>query len=453
MKRINIILLAAVLFLLSGCCLFGKYASDVTAPDNLFGNEDMIGTVDAGSSLGELSWRELFTDPELQELIDTALVRNADLVAAGLRVRQAEASLQSARLGYLPSLSLSPSIYITPDQGYTLPLSGSWGVDGFGSITNRKREAEVLALQAADYEQTVRSQLIASVAKAYYQLELITRQKEIVTEAAEIWTKVVDTQRALMENGKSYSAAVLQMEANMTSISIAQTELDNSIRDIESALCLLLMQTPQPIRCGTFMNTRYRLPESVSVGIPALILENRADVRAAGRSVEAAYYVTNQARAALFPSLSISGLIGWGTDGMPVSNPADLVYNALASLTQPVFMQGRLRANLKIQKLRQQEAASVYAQTILKAGNEVGAALRACSLAEEKDVLYKQKVSALENAYSATQELMKSAKSTYIEVLIAQESLLESQLDEAANLYDGMAGLIDLYIALGGGVR
>ena len=453
MKRISIILLAAVMFLMSGCCLFRKYVSDTTAPDSLFGDKYMTGMVDNGSSLGELSWRELFTDPMLQCLIDTALVRNTDLVAAGLRVRQAEASLQSARLGYLPALSLSPSISVTPDQGYTLPLSGSWGVDGFGSITNRKREAEVLALQAADYEQTVRSQLIASVAKAYYRLELVNRQRQILTETAEVWKKVIGTQRALMENGKAYSASVLQMEASMTAISISQAELDNSAKEIESAICLLLMQTPQPIECGTFMNSDYRLPESVSVGVPAQILENRADVRAAGRSVEAAYYVTNQARAAMFPSLSISGLIGWGTNGMPVANPAELVYNAVASLTQPIFMQGRLRSNLKVRKLQQQEAAGAYAQTILKAGNEVCAALRTCSLAEEKDVLYRQRVSALEQAYSATQELMKSAKATYIEVLTAQENLLQSQMDEASNQYDGMAGLIDLYIALGGGTK
>ncbi len=451
MKKIIALIVSVTLLSLTGCGIFNRYTSDIAAPDDLFGSDALVSEATSIESLGNLPWKEIFKDPLLQPLIDSALVRNTDLAAARLTVLQTEASLKSARLGYLPALSLSPSLNITPDNGYSLPLGLNWGLDGFGSITNRKREAQVLALKSADNEQTVRSQLVASVAELYNELQLLDRQLEIVKTTESIWGKVLETQKALLENGKAYSSSVNQMEASLLGVKMQKLDIANSISDLEGALCLLLRQSPQHI-CRSEWNT-YNMPESLGTGIPAQILENRADVRAAGRSVEAAYYVTNQARAAMFPSLSLSGLIGWGTNGMPIANPGELIYNAIASLAQPLFAQGKLRANLKISQLQQEQAAGAYIQTILNAGNEVNSALRASKLAGEKDVIYKQQVAALEKAYSATQELMNNGKATYIEVLTAQEALLQAQLGEASNLYDGTNSLIELYIALGGGVR
>lgn len=447
MKHANCIYTLVLSLLVTGCALFKPYSSITEAPENLCGSE-----VAANSeSSADMSWREFFTDPCLQELIDTALVRNLDLSVAGLRVEQAEEALKAAKLGFLPYLTFTPSFTAIPGQSYALPLSLNWDNQGLGSIINRKREAQSLAMQAADNEQSVRSRLVAAVAKAYTQAQMLDRQLEIMESTEQIWTSVYETQKVLMENGKSYSTSVNQMAAALVDVRIQRKNAENLLRQVENSICLMLGMTPQKIRRSTWGS--YSLPSSVGTGVPASVLMNRPDVRAAGRSVEAAYYVSRQALGAMFPSLSLSGMLGWTTDGSAVSDPAKMVYSTVVSLAQPVFARGQLKSAYKISALQQEEAARNYAQAMISAGNEVNNALRECQLAEEKDSLYKEQVELLLDAYSATRELMSNGKASYIEVLTAQDNLLSAQLGEAANLYEGAIGLIDLYTSLGGGVR
>ena len=451
MKRIHFVLVAAVIFSLTSCGVFKKYADNTEMPDNLYGQNELVQSAAAQESIGEVSWRDFFGDACLQALIERALERNTDLAAAKAIAEQAEAMLRSAKLGYLPSISLNPSITLDPDKGYTLPAQGTWGVNGFGSITNRKREAEALALKAADDELATRSALVALVARSYSQLVLLDRELEIVTTTEEIWGKVLDTQIALMENGKAYSTSVNQMKASLYGVTLQKLDIANMIQDMENAICLILRDTPQHIERTHWKS--FSLPSRFGTGVPAAMLENRADVRAAGHNLEAAYYVTNQARCAMYPSLTLTGMLGWGTNGKPLSSPVEFITNAVASLAQPLFAQGQLRANLKVSKLQQQIAADVYTQTLLQAGNEVNTALRGYQLAMQKDLIYKQQTAALADAYDGTQTLMSNGKATYIEVLTAQESLLDAQLGEASNIFAGLQSLIDLYESLGGGVN
>lgn len=447
MKHANRIYLLALPLLMTGCALFKPYTGVTSAPDDLFGQEVAV----SDESPAGMSWREFFTDPDLQSLIDTALARNLDLSVAGLRVEQAEAALKGARLGFLPSLSFTPSFTAIPGQSYSLPLTLDWSNNGLGSIINRKREAVSLADQARDNEQAVRSQLVAAVARAYFQAQMLDRQLEIMESTEQIWSSVYETQKVLMENGKSYSTSVNQMAAALVDVKIQKKDAENRLKDVENTICLMLGKTPQPVKRSSWGS--YGLPAALGTGVPAGVLENRADVRAAGRSVEAAYYVSRQALGAMFPSLSLSGLLGWTSEGAAITDPAKMVYNAIAGLAQPVFARGQLSAAYKISKLQQEEAAQNYAQSVIAAGNEVNNALRACQLAEGKDALYKEQVELLLDAYSATRELMSNGKASYIEVLTAQGNLLSAQLGEAANLYEGAIGLIDLYVSLGGGTR
>lgn len=447
MKHFNFTYLIVLSLLVSGCALFKPYTGGTSAPDDLFGQ-----TVKAEStSAAAMSWREFFTDPNLQSLIDSALARNLDLSLAQLRVEQAEVALKGAKLGFLPALTFNPSFTATPGQSYSLPLTLDWSNQGLGSIINRKREAQALAVQARDNEQAVRSQLVATMARAYFQAQMLDRQLEIMESTEKIWSSVHETQKILMENGKSYSTSVNQMAAALVDVQIQKKDAESQLKDVENSICLLLGKTPQPVKRSKW--GAYSLPSEIGTGVPASMLENRADVRAAGRSVEAAYYVSRQALGAMFPSLSLSGLLGWASEGTAISDPAKLVYNAVASLAQPVFARGQLSSAYKISKLQQEEAAKNYAQSLIAAGNEVNNALRACQLAEGKDALYKKQVVFLLDAYSATRELMSNGKASYIEVLTAQDSLLKAQLGEAANLYEGALGLIDLYAALGGGAK
>ena len=450
MKTLKYTALLSVAIIVSSCGIFRKYEADNNVPENLFGKD--VAASEFGNGMTEpLPWKSFFTDPLLQELIDSALVRNLDLSLAGKRVKEAETILNSAKLGYLPSLSASPSYTINSGGSYNIPLTLDWGVQGFGSITNRLRETKALVFQATDEENAVKSGLIASIAEAYFNLQMLDRQFEIIESTEEVWNKLLETQKALMQNGHAYSTAVDQMEASLLDVKIQKSDILKEIGDSEAAICLMLGMVPGDIKRSVW--GEYSVPESISTGLPAQMLENRPDVRSAGHSVEAAYYVTNQARSAMFPSLSLSGILGWTSQGKTISDPATLIYNAVASLTQPIFAQGRLKANLEVSRLRQEEAAQTYTQTMLKAGNDVNRALREISSSKEKDLLYKRQVEVLTKAFNATEELMHSGKAMYLEVLIAQKDLLGAKQSEARNLYDGSLGLVNLYVSLGGGVK
>ena len=451
MKKLSYIVLAVVLMTAGGCGIFGKYNPQTSVPDNLFGSDSFAKAMSQDSSIATISWREFFTDPCLRDLIDTALARNTDAVTARLKVEEAKAALTAAKLGFLPAISFTPSLNLTPGNSYSLPFNLQWGTDGFGSITNKKREANALALQAMDYEKYVRSGLVSTVAGLYAQLLLYDKQLEIMKEAETLFAKAVETQKALMENGKAYSTSVNQLEASLLNVSIMKIDAENVIRNLESSMCIVLHQTPQPVRRSS--PDTYELRNNFGTGIPAGILANRPDIRMAEHSLEAAFYVTNGARAAMIPGLSLTGLLGWANNGMAITDPLNLVYNAVLSLAQPVFAQGKLSANLKISKLQQQEAAEQFAQAVINAGNEVNMALADCQMAVRKDELYKKQVSILKDAFDGTRLLMDNGKTTYLEVLTAQESYLDAMLQDAVNIYNGTQSLIDLYEALGGGVE
>ena len=447
MKYTTIFIAAVVSALLTGCSIFGKYSGTADAPEGLYGKEVPVSAQD--SSIAGIPWREFFQDPNLRNLIDTALARNADIAVAKLKVQEAEAALLGSKLGFIPSLTLSPSLSYESNLSYQIPLSLNWDNQGLGSIINRKREAQSRAAQSLDEKRGTQSRLIASVSDAYFQLLLLDRQYQIIDATEEVWKAVLQTQKALMENGKSYSTSVSQMESSLINVRIRKADIQNEIKNVEYSICLLLDWTPREIERGGW--TEYTLPDDLRTGVPARMLERRADVRSAQRSVEAAYYVSRQAFAAMFPSLSLSGTLGWTTQGVSIKDPAQMITGAVGSLTQPIFARGRLRANYKISEFQRQEAARIYSQTVLAAGNEVNRNLRECQLAEEKDALYKSQVSILDESYAATRELMRNGKASYIEVLVAQDNLLNAQLSEAANIYSGIVSLISLYVSLGGG--
>ena len=456
MKRyINkICILCSVLCILSSCGVYKKYQSQNEAPKDLYGAVD-----ESGTSIAEISWREFFKDPVLQALIDSALVRNTDMKAARIAVEQAQASLKAAKLAYLPSLSLAPQASVSSTMNtkgtlsptaysYNIPLSLDWNIGIAGSVTVNKRKAKAVLLQAQASEEATKANLIATVAQVYYRLLLLDKQMDILLKTDSLWELSLETERALWENGQTYSTAVNQMESSTLDVKMQIIGTRHSILSAENDLCELLCMTPRHIERGEW--GAYELPERYSTGVPGVLLQNRPDIKAADQMLAEAFYNTALARASFYPSFSLSGLLGWTNNGGLIADPGALLMQAAASLVQPIFSQGKLTANLKIAKLNQQAKLDSYVQTVISAGNQVNECLAECQVAKEKDVLYKRQVAVLQSAYNGTHELMNSGKASYIEVLTAQESLLKSQLNEASNLYSGSISLISLYIALGG---
>lgn len=447
-----IIVIACSTILLNSCGVFKKYEPAQQA------TQDSLIT-----AVSDATWQSYITDPVLQGHIRKALDNNVDYRSSQLIVQEADARLRAAKLGFLPTLAISPANAgvvgtYSPNAGlsgatltYQVPLSLNWGGEGFGTITNRKRQAQVLRDQAEDNRAAAHANLVATVARIYTQLQLLDFQAVILDSTEVIWQRVLETQRVLVKNGQAYSPSVGQMESSLINVQIQRKRLLEQIHSLELSMCLLLNEEPHEIVRSPW--TSYTFDQWDIEPVPASQLSNRADVRAAERNVAAAFYQTNMAKAAFCPALSLSGLIGWTNNGGIVANPGQLLMNAVLGLAQPIFMGGKLKANLRIAKLEQEEAANRYVETMLKAGVEVNDAIFRCANAQAQDTLYQRLLTTQSEAYSGTCELMKKGKASYIEVLIAQDNYLNAQLADVTNRYNGLISLIDLYVALGGGTK
>lgn len=452
MKRY--IIITAATALLSSCGIYNRYTPVEAVPEDLYGGS--IAGADTIHNFGNVDWRHLFTDPYLQSLIQQGLAHNTDYRTAQLRVKEAEATLLSAKLAFLPSFALSPQGSVSSFDGskaswtYSVPITASWELDIFGRMRNAKKQSQALYAQSKDYQQAVRTQLIASIANTYYTLLMLDEQLALSKQTAESWQETVASARALMNAGQYDEAGVSQMEATYYSVQAAVLDLEEQINQTENSLALLLAETPRSYERGKL--SEQVMQEDFSVGIPLQLLANRPDVRSAEHALEAAFYATNQARSNFYPSITLSGSAGWTNEGGAVIvNPGKFLASAIGSLVQPLFNRGQNIANLKIAKAQQEEAELSFQQTLLSAGSEVNDALTAYQTSRNKADLYAKQVEALRRAARSTSLLMEHGTHTYLEVLTARQTLLSAELEQVANRFVELQSRVNLYQALGGG--
>lgn len=448
MKKLLMICLAAAM---TGCGIYKSYERPEIVTDGLYGAVEA-----SDASLGDLAWREVFADPQLQRLIEQALENNTDLQSAHWRVKEAEAALKSARLAYLPSFNFAPQGALssfdtrTPSKTYNIPVTASWQIDLFNGLTNAKRKAKAVYAQSLAYEQAVKTQLIAGTANLYYTLLMLDGQLAVTRETAAKWRQSVETMRSLKEAGMTNEAGVAQYEGTYYSTEASVHDLDYQLRQVENSLCALLGEAPHTIARGTL--DAQQLPERLTVGVPLQMLSNRPDIRAAEYSLMQAYYATSEARSALYPSITLSGTAGWTNNaGAAIVNPGKLLLTAAASLMQPIFNAGANRARVKIMKAQFEESKLSFQQALLNAGSEVNNALMQTQSARAKNTLRKSQIEAMERAVESTELLMRHSSTTYLEVLTAQQSLLSARLSQIADRFDEIQGVVNLYQALGGG--
>lgn len=457
-KYIPVLIILATTVMMSSCNLYRNYSRPEVNTSGLYRDTESATDTLASdtSNIGNIPWQDIFKDPKLQSLISQGLENNIDLQNATLRVQEYQAQLGAARLAYTPSLGLSPTGTISSFdktaavKTYQLPITASWEVDLFGKLLNAKRGAKAALMQSEAYRQAVRTQVVASIANGYYTLLMLDRQLEISEKTAASWKQSVETMKALKQAGNVNEAAVVQSEANSYAVSASLPDLRLQIRETENALSLLLGQPAQSIARGKI--TEQELPGKISAGVPIQLLSNRPDVKQAEMALSGAFSNTNVARAAFYPQLTLSGDGGWtNSAGSAILNPGKLIASATAGLVQPIFNRGANRARLKIAKAQQEEARLTFQNTILNAGNEVSNALYQYKTAEDKSVLRTEQIRALEQSVDYTQQLLKLSSATYLEVLTAQQSLLNAQLTDISDQFQGIQAIINLYHAVGGG--
>lgn len=438
--------------LMTGCSIYKPYSRPEVQTEGLY--RDLEETRDT-ASIATLGWRNLFSDKNLQALIEKGLERNTNLRVAHIRVKAAETVLMNARLSYLPSVVLTPDGSISGTEGakaiktYNLAASASWEIDLFGKVTNAKREALAALEGSRAYRQAVETQLIATIANSYYMLLMLDRQLIISEQTLITWKETEHSIEALKRAGKSNDAAVLQAKANRLALEASVVSIRKSIRETENVLSALLADTSHDIMRGALQKQQF--PDTLSAGLPIQLLANRPDVRQAEWNLAQAYYATNAARSAFYPSLTLSGSTGWTNNvGGVVVNPGSWLFSAVGSLMQPLFNKGTNIANLRQAKARQEEALLLFQQSLLDAGKEVNNALTRWQSARIRIDYVNQQIMTLQEAVRKTELLMQHTSINYLEVLTARQRLLEAELTQAQDKFEEIQGVIDLYHAVGG---
>ena len=460
MKKLFILMSASLLF--GSCGLYNKYERpDVNATGLVRDTASVTDTLAVAdtTSFGNLPWREVFTDPQLQALIEQGLENNVDLLNAALNVKMVEAQLMAAKLAFVPSFTFSPQGTLTSWDGskttktYSLPVQASWSLDLFGNLLSQKRSSQTALLATKDYQLVVKTQVIANIANMYYTLLMLDRQLEIVNEMSGVTKETWDMMKGLKELSIGYrSTSVASAEANYYSVLAQASDLRRQIRETENSLSLMLGQSAQAISRGKLEDQN--LPSKFSTGIPLQMLNNRPDVHYAEMSLAQCFYNTQTARSRFYPSITISGSGAFtNSSGAGIVNPGKWLLSAVGSLVQPIFMNGQLIAGLKVAKAQQEQAYNTWQNTVLKAGNEVSNALVLYNTSDEKSRLEEKQVAALRQAVDDTKELYSQSSANYLEVITAETNLLNAELSKVADDFYKMQAVVNLYQALGGGTK
>ena len=452
--------LAAVAF--TGCkSLYGRYERPDINTRGLVRDAvsatDTLAVADT-SNFGDMPWRTVFTDSQLQALIERGLVNNTDLLNAALNVKMAEAQLKAARLAFVPSFTFSPQGTISSWDGnkamktYQLPVAASWSIDLFGNLLSQKRSSQMALLGTRDYQLVVKTNVISSIANMYYTLLMLDRQLAIVTDMENLTKDTWELMKVQKDLGRVRSTGVQSAEANYYSVQTQRVDLQRQIRETENSLSLLLAQPVQTIARGKLEDQS--LPTNLSIGIGLRMLNNRPDIHYAEMSLAQCFYNVETARSKFYPNLTISGSGTFtNSSGIGIVNPGKWLLSAVGSLVQPIFQHGQIVAGLKVAKAQYEQAYNKWKNAILSAGSEVSNALVVYNSAEEKSRLEAKRIATLKQNVEDTKQLLNQSNSTYLEVITAQQNLLNAELSKVADDFNKMQAVVNLYQALGGGAK
>jgi len=439
-------------------CKVNSYKTPETKLDGLFRDAASTDT----SSLANLQWKQLFTDPELQKLIDEGLNNNPGLQIAATRIQQSEAYFRQSQAALLPSFGAAASAtfnklsdaqsrgFINTATLYQLGLNSSWEADIWGKLNSTKRANLASLWQSEAAKRAVQTSLIANIANYYYLLIALDQQLAITQQTLENWIKTVETMKTLKEAARVTGAAVVQSEANRYAAEVTIPDLKQRIRETENALSVLLGRAPGAIQRGNF--EQQSLQTSLPLGVPAQLLSNRPDVQQAEFAYRFYFENTNSARAYFYPSLTITGSGGLSAlELKDFFNPGSVFASFVGGLSQPIFNKRINKTRLEVAKAQQQEALINFQNSLLLAGQEVSDALSAYQNAVDKGNSRQNQIAALQKSIEFTEELLRYGSANYVEVISAQQSYLAAQLNRVNDKLQQYQAVVKLYRSLGGG--
>jgi len=466
MKSLKYIILIGALGILQSCFVAQNYER----PNEVV-NEKLYRTNEVPQdslSMASLSWKEIFTDPKLQEYIGKGLENNLDIRIALQNMEVAEAYARQGKMGFFPTLNGNANYsYATPSlnsqSGLALDkrtnlnqyeISGnlSWEADIWGKIRSNKRASAAGYLQSVSAHQAVKSELVASIASTYYQLLAYDEQKRITEETIANREQSVETIKALKDAGNVTAVAVKQTEAQLLNAKALLLDIENSIKLLENTFCILLGESPHEVERGKLENQE--ISTELSVGVPVQLLSNRPDVMAAEYGLIQNFELTNVARSNFYPSLRLTASGGiQSLDFDKLFSANSLFASIVGSLAQPILNGRQIRTGYEVSKARQETALLNYKKTILNASKEVSDALYTYQANDQKIDLKQQEYEAYHQAIEYSEELQNYGLANYLEVLTARENALNAQLSVVNTEFGRLNAVVMLYKALGGGWR
>jgi multidrug efflux system outer membrane protein len=462
-KKIYKVVLPVLVALVMQSCFTAKtYERPNVKTDNLY-RMDKASTDTI--SLGDVSWNDLFTDPILQEHINKGLQNNLDIRIAVQNIAASEAYMKQGKAGYFPSIGIGTDwthqelsrnsqfgtiVPNTTTDQYQVTGNLSWEADIWGKIRSNKRATSASYLQTLAAKQAVQTELIANIARTYFQLMTLDAQLQIVDSTLINRFESIEVIKALKESGSVTEVGVRQTEAQMYATQLIKEDLQNSIVILENAFNIVLGESPKKVNRSTFDNQN--ITADVTVGIPAFLLRKRPDVIAAEYNLISNFEMTNVARSEFYPSLKITATGGLQSiDIQKLFSANSLFVNLVAGLTQPLFNKRQIKTRFEVAKASQEKAYLEFQKTLLVAGREVSDALQNYSNETTKLQIRKKQVQALKSAAGFSDELLKYGLVNYLEVLTAKDQALNTELKLIDNHYNQYDSIISLYRALGGG--
>lgn len=413
------------------------------------------------TSIANIPWREYFKDPALQALIDEALHNNFDLQIAVTRIRQAEAGLSIAHGALFPNVALvgqyqqdKSLVNSYHKEQFFLGAAVSWEADIWNKLNSQKKAQYAKLMGTQAYRDLIQTSLIANVATSYYSLLALDEQLKVTQETVQLLEETSATMEAMMQAGLLTAAAVEQNKALTYATKVSIPDLEINIRKLENSMSFLLGRKPGEITRSTL--GFQKVPDELKYGIPVQMLAKRPDVLQAELGFRSAFELTNVARANFYPSLKLNTgtIVGFGATTLTnFFKPDNLLASVIVGLTQPIFAQNQIRGQLKIANAQQEEALLTFQETVLTASREVSDILYTFETSLTKNDVRKKQIESLINSVDYTKLLLQAGEANYIEVLTAEQNLLQAQIGQVSDKLEQLQASVNLYRALGGGIE
>jgi outer membrane protein, multidrug efflux system len=470
-KYITKTVMVAILITTILSCSVSK---DIETPKNAFPENFRNTSVSKDTtSIGDLEWKNFFTEKDIVQLIDNAVVRNNDLQIAAKNIEIAQYRFTQSKWNNVPQanlfvtagtnrpsensftgMNLSQALGQKHIEDYSAGVTLSWEADIWGKIKNQKKGAFANYLQSEEVKKALQTTVVANVSKGYYNLLMLDAQLEIAKKNVQLIDSTATIIKLKFDAGQVTSLAIQQSEAQKLNAQQLVPLLEQNISIQENALSVLTGSFPDSKKRSLILSD-IEVKNNAAVGIPSSIVSRRPDVKSAELALKSANANVGITKADLYPALKITaqgGLNSFETSSW-FNIPASLFGTALGGLTQPLLNNKKLKTQFNIAVAEREKAVISFRQSVLVAVTEISNALVTVEKLDQQQFFLQERVKTLQLAIKNSKMLFQNGMAEYLEVLTAQANLLQSELELANIKRQQLSANTELYRALGGGWR